>query len=142
MAYQFNPFTGNFDVVRNLEVVTTASALTNGWSLSISTTVPKQTFYISADSASQSSSNTPFGSTAPINGAEITLVGASDSLFPRIIGANVAKGIIGFSSYELHQGETITFKYISSLDRFVIVGKSNNQGNSRKHKENLLIFIY
>ena len=125
MAYVFNPFSGTFDAVRNLEVVTTASGLTNNWSLTISTTAPKQTFYISADSASQSSSNTPFGTTAPIDGAEITLVGASDSLFPRLIGANVAKGILGFSSYELHQGETITFKYISSLDRYVIVGKSN-----------------
>lgn len=125
MAFSFNPFTGNFDVVRNLEVVTTASALASGWSLSISTTAPKQTFYISAAAASDASSNTPFGTTAPIDGAEITLVGASDSLFPRIIGANVAKGIIGFSSYELHRGESITFKYISSLDRYVIVGKSN-----------------
>ena len=125
MAFVFNPFTSNFDVVRNLEVVTTASALAPGWSLSISTTAPKQTFYISSTAASDASSNTPFGATAPINGAEITLVGASDSLFPRLIGANVAKGILGFSSYELHQGETITFKYISSLDRYVIVGKSN-----------------
>ena len=125
MAFVFNPFTSNFDVVRNLEVVTTASGLTNNWSLSISTTAPKQTFYISADSASQSSSNTPFGATAPINGAEITLVGASDSLFPKIAGSNTAKGILGFFTYELHQGETITFKYISSLDRYVIVGKSN-----------------
>lgn len=125
MAFTFNPFTGNFDVVRNLEVVNTPAALGNGWTLAISTTAPKQTFYISASAADNASTTTPFGSTAPINGAEITLIGASDTLFPKITGNDGAKGILGFEFYQLERGVSLTFKYIASLDRYVIIGKSN-----------------
>ena len=125
MSYLLNIFTGTFDIVPNKEVVSSPAALGVSWSLTINTTVPKQTFYISAAAADNISSNTPFGSTAPIDGAEITLVGASNTLFPRVAGANVAKGILGFEQYQLFRGESLTFKYISSLDRYVIIGKSN-----------------
>lgn len=125
MAYKFNIFTGTLDIVPNAEKVTTQASLANNWSLTIDLTAPKQTFYISAAAGANSSSTTPFGATAPLNGAEITLIGADDDLFPSISGNDGAKGILGLSVYPLNRGESVTFKYVAAIDRYVLIGKSN-----------------
>lgn len=124
MALKFNIFTGNFDIINDPDSVSTSTSLGSLWSLAIKTTVQKQTWVVGSSGSLQVSSETPFGTTAPINGAEITLVGSSDTNFVRVDAYDGAKGVLG-GDIDIFRGESVTFKYISSLDRYVIVGKSN-----------------
>lgn len=104
--------------------VSVINDLAVGWEIPIDTSIKSQTYVISALAASNSSTNTPFGSTVPVNGAEITLIGADDTLFPKLASSNTAKGYIG-PTIEIFRGETVTVKYIDTLDRYVLKSKSN-----------------
>lgn len=104
--------------------ISSNTALAASFSLAISLNVVFQDWLVSGSSAPVDSSNTPFGSSAPLSGAEITLIGNSDDNTATILAVDTAKGILGYD-VTLKKGQSVTYKYNLSLDRYVIKAVSN-----------------
>ena len=98
--------------------------LAGSGTLAISLTHTQQTWLVQGASAAITMSTTPFGASAPVNGAEITLIGNDDTFFVFFPTNDAAKGIIG-NSFSLGRGQVVTVKYNSTLDRYVIKSTSN-----------------
>ena len=99
-------------------------SLAAGAELAISLTHSRQTWLVAGASAPVTLSATPFGSVAPVSGAEITLIGNSDAN-PVTIPVNDASfGVIGYS-VTLGKGQVATYKYNGTLLRYVIKSVSN-----------------
>lgn len=80
-----------------------------------------QTYRVAGNTANSiiTIDDTPFGTSAPIDGLEITLI-ASDTDQPiELIYADVAKGCLLNGDALLTFGRTMTLKYNASLDRYV-----------------------
>lgn len=99
----------------------TNTTLTAGASLSISLISTLQNYLVAGNSAAVSLSTTvPFGSSAPADGTLVELVGNSDSNTVTLTYSDTAKGAVGnFSTIELAKYQTASFRYISSIDRWV-----------------------
>lgn len=105
------------------EFISSSLSLTAGGSISIQTTYKLQTWLVAGTSA-VSLSTTPFGATAPVDGAVIVLIGNDDTNTVNVVANDASKGVLGYD-YTLARGQTITYKYNTTLDRYVIVGTSN-----------------
>lgn len=98
--------------------------LTASDTIAISTTAPFQSWRVQGNSGAVTLSTTPFGASAPANGAVITLIGNSDSDPVSITLTDSAKGIVGSGDIQLFKYDTVTVMYNSSLDRYVITGRT------------------
>lgn len=106
------------------EYYNTDLTLTASDTLAIVTNVARQTWLVQGNSGAVTMSTTPFGSSAPINGAEITLIGNNNTNTVQFVTNDAAKGIIGYG-FTLGLGQVVTLKYNSTLDRYVIKSTSN-----------------
>lgn len=102
----------------------TQTSLTFLGTISISLEKDRQTILVGTSGGSVTLSSTPFGSSAPLDGTEITLIGNSDTNMPVIPVNDAAKGILGYQ-VTLGRGQTVTYVYNASLDRYVIKSTSN-----------------
>ena len=98
--------------------------LAGSGTLAISLTHTQQTWLVQGASAAITMSTTPFGSSAPVSGAEIVVIGNDDTFVVTFPTNDAAKGIIGYS-VTLGRGQVATFKYNATLDRYVIKSVSN-----------------
>ncbi|MGZ3770056.1 MAG: hypothetical protein ACXVCP_00410 [Bdellovibrio sp.] len=105
-------------------VVTSSLSLAASGTLTLDATSTVQTILVQGASAPVTLSTTPFGSTAPQNGTNVTLIGNSSANTVTIPSNDAAKGVLGYS-VELAKGQTVTYEYNSTLDRYVIIGVSN-----------------
>ena len=105
--------------IQNSDLTLTASD-----TLAISLTSDRQTWLVQGASAAITMSTTPFGSSAPVSGAEIVVIGNDDTFVVTFPTNDAAKGIIGYS-VTLGKGQVATFKYNAALDRYVIKSVSN-----------------
>lgn len=124
MGYKFNPFTGNFDLTNDAPITGSQLTLAAAGSVTISTTNPMQTYLVSGNGAAVILGSQPFGATAPVNGAEITLIGNSNTNTVEIDVNNGAKGVVGYD-VTLGLGQIVTYKYNSTNDRYYIKSVSN-----------------
>lgn len=98
--------------------------LTASDTIAISTTAYEQSWLVQGNSAAITMSGTPFGSTDPVNGAHITLVGNSDTNTVSLVYTDSANGYVG-PDITLGLYETVTVEYNSTLDRYVLIARSN-----------------
>lgn len=104
--------------------ITDNLTLTNSAALTIGITAQTmlQTFRVQGNSAAVTLSTTPFGSSAPIDGSIIYLIGNDDTNTVSITATDAAKGCVGnFATLTLAKYETAGFMYSSSLDRYVLL---------------------
>lgn len=106
------------------EYIASDTGLSNGGTIGISLTHRFQTFRVSGSSTPVTLSGTPFGSSAPLDGAQVTLIGVDDSLAVTFATNDTAKGLVGYS-FTLGRYQTATLKYNQALDRWVIISTSN-----------------
>jgi hypothetical protein len=103
-------------------VVVDDLTLTAGDTLVIDTGELVQTFRVQGNSGAVSLSNTPFGTTPPVDGTIIYLIGNSDDNTVTITANDAADGCVGnFSSLTLHKFETAKFIWNEDLDRYVLI---------------------
>jgi hypothetical protein len=101
--------------------VTTVQTVSSGSTVTISTTVTRQLRHVQGNAAPTTASTTPFGTSPPPDGTEITLVGNSDSASLIIPFNNATHGCVGnFSALELGIYRTATFVYSSVLARYIL----------------------
>lgn len=62
-------------------------------------------------------STTPFGTSAPLDGAEFTLVGSSDTNTISITSSDIAKGVLDYD-VTLGKGDSVTLVYVAIDDRY------------------------
>lgn len=93
-------------------------------SISIITTSFVQTWRVQGNSAAVTLSTTPFGSTAPLDGARITIIGNSATNTVTFVFNDAAKGYVG-PDITLGLYDSITVEYNSTLDRYILVSRSN-----------------
>jgi len=98
--------------------------LTASDTIAISTTAYEQSWLVQGNSAAITMSGTPFGSTDPANGAHITLIGNSDTNTVSLVYTDSANGYVG-PDITLGLYDTVTVEYNSTLDRFVLIARSN-----------------
>lgn len=106
--------------------VTTANTLVDGNNLTISALESQQEFRVQANtSAGATLSTTPFSSTAPPDGARMTVRGLDDTKTVTLVSNNAAKGIMAsWTSMTLASGEVANFSYDATLDRYYYLGGS------------------
>lgn len=92
--------------------------------ITISLAKEKQTILVDGNGGPATLSTTPFDSSAPLDGAEIVLIGNSDANAVTIPQNDAAKGVLGYQVV-LGRGQTVTYIYNASLDRYVIKSTSN-----------------
>ena len=108
------------------EIVSTQSALTAAGSAVLNLTAPKQTLVVAGSGGPVTLSAQAFGINAPLDGAEIVLIGSSDSNSVRINRGTGAKEVsINGDFVELFLHQSITLKYISSLDIYIEIARSH-----------------
>jgi hypothetical protein len=101
--------------------VTSVQSISAGGTVTISTTDQRQLRHVQGNAASVTTSTTPFGTSAPKDGTEMTLVGNDDANSVIIPFNDAAKGCVGnFTSIELTKYKIVTFVYCQSLDRYVL----------------------
>lgn len=98
--------------------------LTASDTLAISLTHAQQTWLIQGNSGPITMATVPFGSTDPVNGAEIILIGNTDADSVTFVVNDAANGIIGYG-FTLGKGMVATVKYNATLDRYVVKSISN-----------------
>lgn len=102
--------------------ITSVESITGSGNISMSTTVKRQLRHVQGSGGAVTTATTPFGSSAPQDGTEITLVGNSDANSVSIPFNDAAKGAVGnFETIELTKYKVATFIYSSSLDRYVLL---------------------
>lgn len=104
--------------------MTNSTSLTASGTISISLVDRMQTFRIASSSGHISLSSTPFGSSAPIDGTCIRLIGTSDSNSVTITNNNSAKGCLLNGSCTLYNGNVIELQYSSSADRYYEISRN------------------
>lgn len=98
--------------------------LTASDTLAISLTHANQTWLIQGNAGPVTMSTLPFGSSDPVNGAEIDLIGNTDADSVTFVVNDAANGIIGYG-FTLGKGMVATVKYNATLDRYVVKSISN-----------------
>lgn len=88
-------------------------------SITLDLTAQVQRIRLTPASAISLSATVPFGSSAPIDGAEIILVGTSDTNTVTITASDTAKGVYNYD-VTLGRGDVITYIYSAADDRFYI----------------------
>lgn len=121
---QMNAYLGGIWGEVDREYIASDTSISNGGQIIPSLTHAKQTWRISGASTPVTMNTIPFGSTAPIDGAQVTLIGVDDSLAVTFATNDTAKGLVGYS-FTLGRYQTATLKYNQALDRWVIISTSN-----------------
>lgn len=121
---QFECYVASWGPCGGGRVVSSSTSLGAGATLTINLTVYNETQLVAGSSAAVTLSTTPFGSTDPVNGYRITLIGNSDTNTVSVPVNDAANGVIGYQ-VNLGRGQTATWEYNSSLDRYVYIGTSN-----------------
>lgn len=99
-------------------------SLAGGGTVTITTTDSVQVIRVQGASASVTLSTTPFGSTAPLNGTYVELIGNDDTNTVVIPFNDAAKGCVGnFTSIELAKYQVASFRYNTTLDRWVLCSR-------------------
>jgi hypothetical protein len=70
-------------------------------------------------------SSTPFAAVVPLDGAVVTLIGNHDTNTVTVLHNDASKGCLLNGDCELARGNTLQLKYISALDRYVEISRSN-----------------
>lgn len=121
---RFECYTTAWAACGSTDVQSSDLTLTASDTLAISTNNGLQTWLVQGSASSVTMSTTPFGSSAPLDGAEITVIGNNDTFTVTFPVNDAAKGIIGYQ-VTLGKGQVVTYKYNSTLDRYVIKSTSN-----------------
>ena len=74
---------------------------------------------VQGNSAAVTLSATPFGTTAPLDGTEVVLVGNSNTNTVSLTHTDSAKGFVGNGNVTLYKGSTLVVIYDASLDRWL-----------------------
>lgn len=107
------------------ESINTNSSLTGSGTIAISLTLPRQTWLVAGSASGVTVlAASPFGASAPVDGAEITLIGTSATNMVSLPFSDAAKGVIP-SNVVLGRGDVVVVKYMSSLDRYVVKSVNN-----------------
>lgn len=104
--------------------VSSDTTLAGGGTIAISLTSGQQTWRVGGNGAAVTLSSTPFGSSAPSNGAMIVLTGTSNTNTVTITNNDGAKGCILNGTATLGQYDSITLQYNSTDDRFIEVSRN------------------
>lgn len=101
---------------------TTTQTVTSGGTIAMSLTAGREMIpVVGTGSVQTAASVTPFGSSAPKDGAEKMLVGTDDAGSVLITYEDSAKGCVGnFSTIELTKYSKATFVYNLALDRYIL----------------------
>ena len=99
----------------------TSTSLTAGGTISISLTAGQQAFTVASSSGAVTLSSTPFGSSDPVDGAVVRLIGTSDTNTVSLTNNDAANGCILNGNITLNAYDVIELQYMSSLDRWVEV---------------------
>lgn len=99
----------------------TSASLTAGGTISISLTAGQQAFTVASSSGAVTLSSTPFGSSDPVDGAVVRLIGTSDTNTVSLTNNDAANGCILNGNITLNAYDVIELQYMSSLDRWVEV---------------------
>lgn len=98
--------------------------LTASDTIAIVTTLQNQTWRVQGNAAAISLSTTPFGTTNPLPGTRITLIGNHATNTVSLTFNDAADGYVG-PNITLGLYDSITVEYNSTLDRYVLVSRSN-----------------
>ena len=121
---RFECYTTSWGACGSSDVQNSDLTLTASDTLAISLTSDRQTWLVQGGAAPITMSTAPFGSSTPVSGAEIVVIGNNDTFVVTFPTNDAAKGIIGYS-VTLGKGQVATFKYNATLDRYVIKSVSN-----------------
>lgn len=99
--------------------ITSSLDLAASGTIAIVTTSIKQTWLVQGASAAVTLSPTPFGATPPPDGAEIWLIGNSDTNTVEIPANDAANGCLMDGTVILAKGQTAKFMYSTTLARYV-----------------------
>lgn len=99
--------------------------LTAASSIGIGSTDGFQTWEVSSSSGAVTLSTTPFGASAPLTGAIITLIGRSDTDTVELTNNDIAYGAVLNGNITLGYGDSITLQYLSSINRFVELNRNS-----------------
>ena len=104
----------------------TSTSLTDSGSIAIGTANADrlQHWVVAGASGAVTLSTSPFGTTDPQDRTIICLVGNSDTNTVTIPVNDAANGMVGNGDVTLGQYDTACFRYVSSIDRYVLESKS------------------
>jgi hypothetical protein len=83
-----------------------------------------ENYYVAGDTAPRDASATPFGGLAPIwDGAEVAIVGSSDTNPVTITHNDAAFGVLCGIDIVLYRGSGLKLKWIAAAQRYFVVGR-------------------
>jgi len=98
--------------------VGTSTSLAAGGTVTISTTAGQQVFSVASSGGAVTLASAPFGSTDPVDGAVVRLLGTSSTNTVQISDSDTANGCRVNGNAILGAGCMIEFQYINSADRW------------------------
>lgn len=104
-------------------IVSSDLTLTASDTIAINLFVGFQQWRVQGNTSAVTLSTTPFGTSAPQDGAQITLVGVDDTNTVTLIYSDIADGYVG-PDVTLGRFDTLTVQYNAALDRYVYVSGS------------------
>lgn len=105
--------------------VTSALTLAAAAQLTIDPAAGQETFLVGGSSTAIDMHAQPFGTTAPtLDGSLKILIGGDDTKTVTVAYSDASYGCIGsFSATTLARGDSVSFKWINSLSRYVLIAK-------------------
>lgn len=100
------------------------TTLTASDTIAISTTAYEQTWLVYGDTVAVTLAAAPFGASAPVNGARITLICGNATKTVSLAYSATSKGYAG-PDITLGLYESVTVEYNSTLDLYFLVSRSN-----------------
>lgn len=99
-------------------------ALTAAGAIAISLTAGQQVFTVSSASGDVTLAGEAFGTSAPVNGAAVRLIGISDTNTVSLVDTDSGKGLRLNGNCTLFSGSVIEFQYINSSDRWFEISRN------------------
>jgi len=121
---QFQCYTSAWAACANTPSLNSDLTLTASDTLAISLVSQDQRWRVQGNSGAVTMSTTPFGSTDPLDGTRITIIGNSDTNTVTFPWSDVANGILRYEK-TVGRGDTVTYEYNASLDRYLVIGVGN-----------------
>lgn len=87
-----------------------------------------QTIPVAGSGGAQAASTTPFGSTPPLNGTVLRLIGTSNSNTLTLAHNDATNGCLLAGECVLGRGSVIDLQYVSSLSRYVEISRNDIAG--------------
>tara|TARA_A100001015_G_C15043364_1_gene741495 strand:- start:1597 stop:2079 length:483 start_codon:yes stop_codon:yes gene_type:complete len=104
--------------------VNAATTIASGGTISISTTQKQQLHRVSGNGGAQTLSTTPFGTSAPVDGTIIRVLGTSDTNTISLTNNDASNGAIINGNCTLKKYNIITFLYDASLSRYIELARN------------------